>query len=67
MQVKNRAIELANAMKNEDGVLGAVKAFYKHYPSEKSKCDDAATAKALVAPKKRFSIRGCFSCSNFSG
>ncbi|KAK7394691.1 hypothetical protein VNO78_15226 [Psophocarpus tetragonolobus] len=67
-EVKKRAVELANAMKNEDGVLGAVKAFYKHYPSEKTKCDDTkSTQLASVAdPKplhKHFSIRGCFGCS----
>lgn len=64
-EVKKRAVELANAMKNEDGVVGSVKAFYKHYPSEKLKCD--ARSKLAAQPKKRFSIRGCFSCTNSSG
>ncbi|KAA8550654.1 hypothetical protein F0562_002338 [Nyssa sinensis] len=31
-KVKERAVELAEAMKNEDGVTGAVKAFFKHLP-----------------------------------
>ncbi|XP_020234759.1 sterol 3-beta-glucosyltransferase UGT80A2 [Cajanus cajan] len=65
-EVKKRAVELANAMKNEDGVLGAVKAFYKHYPSEKSKCDKFKQLNSTADPRpmhKYFSIRGCFSCS----
>ncbi|KAG6422344.1 hypothetical protein SASPL_118912 [Salvia splendens] len=33
-QVKERAVELAKAMENEDGVTGAVKAFFKHLPPE---------------------------------
>ncbi|CAL5404013.1 unnamed protein product [Camellia sinensis] len=32
--VKQRAIELAKAMENEDGATGAVNAFYKHFPRE---------------------------------
>ncbi|KAK6164287.1 hypothetical protein DH2020_001151 [Rehmannia glutinosa] len=35
-QVKERAIELAKAMENEDGVTGAVKAFLKHLPRKKN-------------------------------
>ncbi|KAI7984577.1 Sterol 3-beta-glucosyltransferase UGT80A2 [Camellia lanceoleosa] len=35
MQVKERAVELAKAMENEDGVMGAVKAFFKHLPRKK--------------------------------
>ncbi|KAG4992639.1 hypothetical protein JHK87_026096 [Glycine soja] len=71
-EVKKRAVELANAMKNEDGVLGAVKAFYKHYPPEKSKFDDAKSKQlaSTAEPKpvhKYFSIRGCFGCSKSSG
>ncbi|XP_027352413.1 sterol 3-beta-glucosyltransferase UGT80A2-like [Abrus precatorius] len=65
-EVKKRAVELANAMKNEDGVLGAVKAFYKHYPNQNS--DNEANAKPVTSVaeykpvRKRFSIRGCFGC-----
>ncbi|KAF3675883.1 Sterol 3-beta-glucosyltransferase UGT80A2, partial [Capsicum annuum] len=33
-KVKERAVELAKAMEHEDGVTGAVKAFYKHFPRE---------------------------------
>ncbi|KAK6141560.1 hypothetical protein DH2020_024692 [Rehmannia glutinosa] len=35
-KVKERAIELAKAMENEDGVTGAVKAFLKHLPRKKT-------------------------------
>ncbi|OIW01130.1 hypothetical protein TanjilG_25238 [Lupinus angustifolius] len=62
-EVKNRAVELANAMKNEDGVAGAVKAFYKHFPREISE----AKPKPLTLEHKHtklFSIRGCFGLSN---
>ncbi|KAM4077606.1 hypothetical protein ACJW30_12G151300 [Castanea mollissima] len=34
-KVKERAVELAKAMENEDGVTGAVKAFFKHLPFKK--------------------------------
>ncbi|KAJ0792529.1 putative sterol 3-beta-glucosyltransferase [Helianthus annuus] len=33
-KVKERAVELAKAMENEDGVEGAVKAFLKHLPQQ---------------------------------
>lgn len=36
LQVKECAVELAKAMETEDGVSGAVKAFYKHFPGKKS-------------------------------
>ncbi|XP_044499882.1 sterol 3-beta-glucosyltransferase UGT80A2-like isoform X1 [Mangifera indica] len=35
-KVKECAVELAKAMETEDGVSGAVKAFYKHFPGKKS-------------------------------
>ncbi|WJX77452.1 sterol 3beta-glucosyltransferase [Trifolium repens] len=57
-EVKRRAVELANAMKNEDGVVGAVNAFYKHFPDQST---DTEAEPMLVAPvHKKFSIRGCF-------
>ncbi|CAK7349248.1 unnamed protein product [Dovyalis caffra] len=34
-KVKERAVELAKAMENEDGVTGAVRAFFKHLPRRK--------------------------------
>ncbi|KAK9043652.1 hypothetical protein V6N11_071987 [Hibiscus sabdariffa] len=37
MQVKKRAVDLANAMEGEDGVAGAVNAFYKHFPVKNTK------------------------------
>ncbi|GFP83009.1 sterol 3-beta-glucosyltransferase ugt80a2 [Phtheirospermum japonicum] len=39
-KVKERAIELAKAMENEDGVTGAVKAFLKHLPRKKNNESD---------------------------
>ncbi|XP_047164486.1 sterol 3-beta-glucosyltransferase UGT80A2 isoform X2 [Vigna umbellata] len=68
-EVKRRAVELANSMKNEDGVLGAVKAFYKHYPDQKSRCEEAKALAAVTKPKpihKYFSLRGCLGCSTSS-
>ncbi|CAJ1821963.1 unnamed protein product [Sphenostylis stenocarpa] len=70
-EVKRRAVELADAMKNEDGVLGAVKAFYKHYPDEKSKCEESKSKQLASAADPRpmhkyFSIRQCFGCSPIS-
>lgn len=57
-QVKQRAIELAKAMENEDGVTGAVKAFFKQLPRNKREPE-------LLSPKptSAFSIRSCFGCS----
>ncbi|XP_028773067.1 sterol 3-beta-glucosyltransferase UGT80A2 [Neltuma alba] len=58
-QVKERAVELAKAMENEDGVAGAVKAFYKQLPRKKSE----AEAEAEPTPSSLFSISRCFGCS----
>ena len=33
-QVKEKAVELAEAMESEDGVTGAVRAFLRHLPSK---------------------------------
>lgn len=57
MQVKERAIELAKAMENEDGVTGAVKAFLKHLPPKNLVPDPEPTKSSL------FSVRTCFGCS----
>ncbi|KAJ4721477.1 Sterol 3-beta-glucosyltransferase ugt80a2 [Melia azedarach] len=55
-QVKTRAVELAKAMENEDGVAGAVKAFYKHFPGKKSDTEPNSPP-----PQRRlFSISRCF-------
>ncbi|KAG8389107.1 hypothetical protein BUALT_Bualt02G0194900 [Buddleja alternifolia] len=56
-QVKERAIELAKAMENEDGVTGAVKAFFKHLPRKKQEPETEPT------PSNYFSVRRCFGCS----
>lgn len=56
MQVKEQAIELAEAMQNEDGVNGAVKAFLKHLCRNLE--PDRVPAKSSL-----FSMRSCFGCS----
>ncbi|KAL4609748.1 hypothetical protein ACB092_08G003800 [Castanea dentata] len=58
-EVKKRALEVADAMKNEDGVTGAVKAFHKHFPRKLFKEE----IKPLHEHSKVFSIRQCFGCS----
>ena len=57
-QVKHSAVELAKAMENEDGVEGAVKAFFKHYRSGRNTEPESETEDSTV-----FSIRRCFGCS----
>ncbi|KAJ8753643.1 hypothetical protein K2173_025634 [Erythroxylum novogranatense] len=54
-QVKNRAVELAKAMENEDGVTGAVNAFYKQFPETKPE-----SGYPPLPTHHRFSIRRCF-------
>ena len=56
-KVKDRAVELAKAMENEDGVTGAVKAFFKQLPKKKSEPDSEPL------PSSFFSISRCFGCS----
>uniref|UniRef100_A0A2P2JT72 sterol 3beta-glucosyltransferase n=3 Tax=Rhizophora mucronata TaxID=61149 RepID=A0A2P2JT72_RHIMU len=55
-KVKERAVELAKAIENEDGVTGAVTAFYKHFPGKQSESEH----EPLTSHSKKFSIRGCF-------
>ena len=55
--MKERAIELSKAMENEDGVTGAVKAFFKHLPKKKTDPDSAPVASST------FSISRCFGCA----
>nr|AYR16621.1 UDP-glucosyltransferase UGT80A23 [Polygala tenuifolia] len=56
-KVKERAVELAKAMENEDGVTGAVKAFFKQLPRKKNEPEPLPTAPTF------FSVRKCFGCS----
>lgn len=56
-KVKEQAVELAKAMENEDGVTGAVKAFFKHLPRKKVEPDPEHM------PSNILSIRRCFGCS----
>ncbi|KAK7350280.1 hypothetical protein VNO77_08693 [Canavalia gladiata] len=56
-KVKERAIELARAMENEDGVTGAVKAFFKQLPQRKSEPE------AEPQHSSFFSVSRCFGCS----
>ncbi|CAI0393938.1 unnamed protein product [Linum tenue] len=57
-QVKERAVELAKAMENEDGVDGAVRAFLKHLPRKKKGEPDR-----VAEPSSVFSFGRCFGCS----
>ncbi|CAI0559602.1 unnamed protein product [Linum tenue] len=61
--VKQQAVEIAKAMENEDGVTGAVKAFYKHFPGKKTEDDEddhIGHGHGLGHPHSKLSIRGCF-------
>ncbi|GMJ01293.1 UDP-glucosyl transferase 80A2, sterol glucosyltransferase [Hibiscus trionum] len=57
-KVKERALELAKAMENEDGVSGAVKAFFKHLPRNKPEHEPSPEPASCLS-----SIRRCFGCS----
>ncbi|CAK7349247.1 unnamed protein product [Dovyalis caffra] len=56
-KVKERAVELAKAMENEDGVAGAVKAFFKHLPRRKPEPEPSPE------PSSFFSLSKCFGCA----
>ncbi|KAB2636516.1 sterol 3-beta-glucosyltransferase UGT80A2 [Pyrus ussuriensis x Pyrus communis] len=56
-RVKERSVELAKAMEKEDGVTGAVKAFFKHLPCRKPDPEPEP------GPSSFFSVRRCFGCS----
>ncbi|KAL0382600.1 UNVERIFIED_CONTAM: Sterol 3-beta-glucosyltransferase UGT80A2 [Sesamum calycinum] len=58
--VKQRALELAKAMENEDGVAGAVQAFYKHFPRKSLEPEPVKPH-----PRTLFSFRQCFGCSRY--
>ncbi|XVE90535.1 hypothetical protein DITRI_Ditri20bG0085700 [Diplodiscus trichospermus] len=55
-EVKMRAINLAKAIGGEDGVAGAVNAFYKHFPGKNSKEE----FRPAPAPSRLLCIRCCF-------
>lgn len=55
--MKQRAVELAKAMENEDGVAGAVDAFHRHFPRRKPEPEHLEVHKPH---KSHLSIRGCF-------
>ncbi|WRX10053.1 UDP-glucuronosyl/UDP-glucosyltransferase - like 10 [Theobroma cacao] len=55
-KVKEKAVELAQAMKNEDGVTGAVKAFLKHLPCKKPSPEPSPERSSI------FSVSRCFGC-----
>ncbi|CAM8971223.1 unnamed protein product [Rhodiola kirilowii] len=59
-QVKERAIQLAKDMENEDGVSGAVKAFLKHLPRKK---EEVPIDQSAPDPSSLLSFRRCFGCS----
>lgn len=56
-KVKELAVKLAKAMENEDGVTGAVKAFFKHLPQRKLEPE------LTPMPSSLWSISRCFGCS----
>lgn len=58
MQVKDRASTLAEAIKNEDGVTGAVNAFHKHFRPKKPENDEKKPENDVAASS--WCIRGCF-------
>lgn len=63
--MKQRAVELARSMEKEDGVTGAVKAFFRHYPHQEAqtKPETNVEAEPSTEPSRFFSIRRCFGCS----
>ncbi|PKA52784.1 Sterol 3-beta-glucosyltransferase UGT80A2 [Apostasia shenzhenica] len=49
-EVKQRAVELAEAMESEDGVSGAVKAFLKHFPRSPPSVPPSHSASKFMEP-----------------
>ncbi|KAI6694477.1 hypothetical protein NL676_022187 [Syzygium grande] len=56
-KVKERAVELAKDMENEDGVTGAVKAFFKHLPPRTPVQEPEPPHSSI------FSFSRCFGCA----
>lgn len=65
VQVKERAVQLAKDMENEDGVMGAVRAFFKHLPYKKPEPDPELEPEPVPGPTpiNFFSLIRCFCCS----
>lgn len=61
-KVKESAIELAKAMENEDGVAGAVKAFFKHLPRKAHSSEKPPVPSGFLEPCMG-SVKRCFGCS----
>ncbi|KAG8648352.1 hypothetical protein MANES_09G183500v8 [Manihot esculenta] len=57
-KVKEHAMELAKAMEEENGVQGAVNAFYKHFPRQKLEPEPSPKPAHPKCP----SIKSCFAC-----
>ncbi|MQL71310.1 hypothetical protein Taro_003615 [Colocasia esculenta] len=65
-EVKERAVELATAMASEDGVAGAVKAFFKHLPPKVPKPPPSSAQSSLCQnlwDRCFRPVRKCFGCS----
>lgn len=62
-KVKERAVELAKAMEKEDGVTGAVKAFFKHYSRSKTQPKLGRDTSPEPSSFFSFSVSRCFGCS----
>ncbi|KAK2648891.1 hypothetical protein Ddye_016380 [Dipteronia dyeriana] len=60
-KVKESAVELAKAMETEDGITGAVKAFFKHFPRTKNQ--NKPENEPSPEPSSFFSISRCFGCA----
>ncbi|XP_058101283.1 sterol 3-beta-glucosyltransferase UGT80A2-like isoform X2 [Magnolia sinica] len=61
-KVKERAVELANAMSSEDGVTGAVQAFFKHLPRTMPQPQPPTVPFGLSEPWSS-PVKRCFGCS----
>ncbi|XP_051121447.1 sterol 3-beta-glucosyltransferase UGT80A2-like isoform X2 [Andrographis paniculata] len=63
-KVKEQAEELAKAMENEDGVVGAVQAFYKHFPDREREVGQCRKLRPESSSSVHFfSIRHWLGCS----
>jgi sterol 3beta-glucosyltransferase len=58
--VKQKAVELAQAMENEDGVAGAVNAFHRHLPRDMPQKYDPVSSKTLMERVTELRIFSCF-------